>query len=115
MAFIGQQTIKVVRRAQGTRGADGRYTAGVTSEFTIKATVNPITGRDLSTLPDGLQSGDVQKISATKFAFQTVDEGDAQTLPDLVVYQGRTYQVELVRVYETVIPHREVIMRRIAP
>lgn len=111
MPFVGIQNITIIRRAPGFRDRRGRYYPGPETVFNnVRATVNPIPGRTLATLPEGEREGDQQRI-ITEFELQTADE-DTGTLADIVVYEGRKYEVRDVQVYRRVIPHLEARVRR---
>lgn len=111
MPFVGAESITVIRREAGYRDRRGRYFAGARTEQTILATVNPIPGRVLETLPEGEREGDQRRV-ITKFNLRATDE-DLGTLGDIVVYEGREFEVRDVQIYRKVIPHLEARVRRL--
>ena len=113
MPFVGAETITVIRREPGTRDRLGRYTIG--SEEVVEgvlATVNPVPGRVLETLPEGEREGDQRRV-ITEYELRAPDE-DLGIPGDHIIYEGRRYEVRDVQVYRQVIPHLEVRARRIS-
>jgi hypothetical protein len=60
--ILGLETVTLRRRAAGARGADGRYADGVLTTSSISASVQPLTDRDLRTLPEGERQLDQKKV-----------------------------------------------------
>lgn len=100
-------TYTVTRTAPGTYGGglpvglgggvgsdDGRYRPGATSTFAIRASVQPLAGRDLLRLPEGLRTRQTIKVY-TATALRTADAPDGAGA-DVIAYQGDSYQIETV-------------------
>jgi hypothetical protein len=114
MPLVGEERVTIIRRDPGFRDRRGRYQQGPETVIeNVKATVNPIPGRILATLPEGEREGD-QRRMITKFELRTTDE-DTGAVGDIVVYEGRRYEVRDVQVYRKVIPHLEARIRRMPP
>lgn len=75
--------------------AGGLYTPGSTSSFSIEASVQPVTGRDLKVLPEGHHSEEMVKIF-TKTELKTRSPGFD---PDKVAIGGETYEVKNVQAW----------------
>lgn len=52
----------VTRTAASTTDGHGRIVAGATSTFTIEASIQPVTDRDLKVLPEALHAEDLRKV-----------------------------------------------------
>lgn len=83
-------TYTVTRRAASTY-SNGVRVAGSTSTLSITASVQPVTGRELERLPEGMRTTEVVKLYTTT-ALRTADSGD----PDHISIDGETYEVQLV-------------------
>src|SRR5258707_270463 len=80
----------VTRSLPATYGVDGRVIAGNTSTFQVNASVQPIDGRDLLRLPEGLRTLELL------YVFTSVElrtQGNAQD-PDTIQIDGNKYQVQ---------------------
>lgn len=113
MPFVGNQPFDRVRRTGAARGADGRPTAP-TSVTTagLLATINPVPGEQLALLPEGERRGENIRIIAPLGTLRGSDDNTG-VLADLVIWQGKTYEVRTVQVYTRVIPHQEIRALRI--
>lgn len=85
-------TYTVSRSASGSYGASGRYTEGSPSSFSIVASVQPLGGRDLQRLPEGMQTKELLSIY-TSTELKTESSGHT---PDIVTINGEQYQVQEV-------------------
>lgn len=86
---LGGGALTVTRTAVGSL-SQGRYTPGATSNIGIVALIQPISGRDLRALPDGLHASDVRALFTTtplKNLDPTTGAGDT------VAIAGETYRV----------------------
>ena len=107
MTILGQETITLRRRAAGTRGDDGRWIAGASSDAPIKASVQPASGDDLAILPEGLRQRRGKRVyTRTALLVGSLDDG---TDADRLVIDGTVYQVQHVERERTVIPHYKAI------
>jgi hypothetical protein len=76
----------VVTRDARTYGADGRLDTTPSSTFQVTACVQPVAGKDLERLPDGMRTRDVLTIfTATELKEK-----------DVVAWSGRQYEVDQV-------------------
>ncbi len=80
----------VTRSLPGTYGTEGRFIPGTQSFFTISASVQPLEGRDLLRLPDGLRTHELLKVYSPTQLFV---QGAGQD-PDQITLQGVQFQVE---------------------
>jgi len=102
------------RFAAGSRGADGRYVLGASTDTTIRAGIQPVSGRKLERLPEGLRQT-VTHLAFTETELRTADQ--ITGLPaDQVVYGGETFEVERVDPWPSAgpLPHYEAYLRRAA-
>lgn len=84
-------TYTVTRTAAGTRTL-GRYTPGAPSTFSIVASIQPVTGRDLQTLPEG------QRAEETRVVYTTTElrTRTATVEPDTLSIDSETWAVTKV-------------------
>src|SRR5688572_25549865 len=92
IAAFASGTYTVTRGVAGTT-TNGRYTAGATSTFTITATIQPATGRDLKLLAAGNHGEEMLTVYATT-ALQ------CGPVPDVVTYSGESWKTVNVRRWE---------------
>lgn len=110
MPFVGAEPITVIKRSPGKRDRRGRYFVGPTETFEgILATVNPVPGRVMETLPEGERTGDQRRV-IIDFDVKAPDE-DTGYPGDHIIYEGRTFEVRDVQIYRQVIPHLELRVR----
>lgn len=81
----------ITRITPGTYGTDGRFVPGTQSTFTIQASVQPLDGRDLLRLPEGLRTHELLKVYSPTQLFV---QGAGQD-PDVITLQATPYQVEV--------------------
>jgi hypothetical protein len=94
-----------------TRYTDGAYTNGLpnqgtSSTFTIRASIQPMSGDELQRASEGLRATHGIKIYASRaVVLRTVEAQGAQA--DRVTYDGRVYQIQRVGAYTpgSPIPH----------
>jgi hypothetical protein len=84
----------------GVLDENGRYNSPPKTESTIQAHIQPAKGIELQDLPEGRHGRDTIKIY-TVTELKTVDE-TAKTQPDQIVYLGKKYQVDLVKIRNVV-------------
>jgi len=107
MSFRLPQTIK--RTAPGAY-VDGIFINGATSELSIHASIQPMTGEDMFTLPEGRRLSDYVK-AYTDTLIQVVAEGQQ---PDRLVWRGKEYEAIQFDVRQMgVINHYKVIFSRV--
>lgn len=104
-----------ITRVRKTSGdyLGGVWVDGVAEEVTILANVQPTKGSELMALPESDRSRDIIKIYTTE-EILGVQEGDGKTSPDLIIWQGNTYEVKLVYVQRMgVLDHTKALAARI--
>lgn len=80
-------TYVVTRRGATTTGSDGRGTDAASSTFSVQACVQPLSGRELQRLTQGLRASEVRKLYTTS-VLKAIDA------PDVVTIDGADWQVE---------------------
>jgi hypothetical protein len=80
----------VTRTTPATTGSDGRAVSGTPSTLGISASVQPLNGRDLLRLPEGMRTMELLKVYSPTQLFV---QGAAQD-PDTIAVDGIDYQVE---------------------
>lgn len=111
---VGKQSITRIRRAGGLRDLDGRPACPTeTVTAGLQATVNPIPGDVLLTLPESERTEKNLRV-LIETELRAADDYDG-TLADHVVIRGEVYEVRDVQIYEKVIPHFEARVRRLRP
>ena len=89
MSFRRAFTVK--RTAPGSY-PNGVYVEGAESTITIQASVQPVTGQDMVSVPEGRRASDVVKVYTDSDLFAQGDAGSGQS-PDRIVYLGKDYEV----------------------
>lgn len=102
-------TYTVTRSSASAYGADGRLDAGTTSTLTVRAVVQPVTGRDLKRLPEGLRTDDVRQVfTATELKTQGAGQD-----PDSIAIGGEDYEVQTVERWADLGGYwRAIVMRK---
>lgn len=88
IASFSTGTYTVTRTAAGSSTL-GRYTAGATSTFDIVASVQPVTGRDLLAMPEGLRADETRIVYTTTELRALTAASDA----DVVAIDGEVWGV----------------------
>ena len=90
---LANTTITITHRTESPRLL-GRTQPPTTATVSAKASVQPTSGRDLQRLPEGRNTQDLISV----WTLETLQLGDvgAGILPDLVLYNGSTYELEHV-------------------
>lgn len=101
--ILGQSAITRRRFAAGTRGADGRFTAGASTDSTIYGTVQPPSGDVMATLPEGERSRRGRRVITTS-ELRAVDQ-DAGTPADQVLIDGLYWEVRTVSRWNAILPN----------
>lgn len=89
-------TYTVTRTAAGSV-TTGRYTAGAQTTFSIVACVQPVSGRDLRSLPEGERADDVRELDTVTALFARTPAQE----PDLVTIGGEPWMVVNVQLWES--------------
>lgn len=101
-------TYTVTRRAGAGTNSNGHYTKPSPTTFSIDASVQPVTGRALKDLPEGMRADDV-KILYTGTELHTVDTaGHADT----IAIAGENYRVTKVEAFFVISDHYRVTVER---
>lgn len=108
MIILGERDVTRRRYAVGSRGGDGRWTAGASTDTTIRASVQPANGHDIQTLPEGERSKDTRKVY-TETALRTTAQGDDLRGDDLVI-DGIVYEVRSVAREHSTLAHYKAIV-----
>lgn len=98
-------------RNTGTRGSDGRWVDGTATTSTIYGSIQPASGKDMATLPQGDRQRDGKKFYTTTL-LKTVDQ-HAGTPADRIIYESVTYEVRSVANENRIIPHYKAMLVRI--
>jgi hypothetical protein len=87
----------VTRRAANGYGSDGRAIAPTTSTVTVQAVVEPLKGKDVARLPEGLRT----RRSKVVFTPTQLYAQEGGQNPDRISIDGEAYEVQAVeRWYE---------------
>lgn len=108
--LCGEITIEV-RQVFGAYGAKGRWETTRGAPFPIRATVNPVPGDVLASLPEGERVGRQYRVLTNDVDLRPADD-ETGLAGDEVFYEGHWYEVRDRQVYPTVIPHSEYRVRR---
>lgn len=91
--LLGEATITHRRPTVGSRGSDGRWTDGASTDTSILATVQVASGKDLETLPEGERSRETIKVyTENTLGFRTTNQ-DTGVTADLLVVDAIVYEV----------------------
>lgn len=111
MSILGQEAITRRRFAAGSRGTDGRYSAGATTDTTILGSVQPANGDDMATLPEGERAKKGRRIYTTSEV--RVADVEAGTPADQLLIDGVYWEARTVEQTRAVIPHYKVIALKV--
>lgn len=116
IASLGSGTYTVTRGTAGSYGTSGAnegvYVPGSTSTFSIRAAVQPVSGRDLLRLPEGLRTSELIAIW-TATALQTASPQGAPA--DRIAYNGTNYEVQQVEYWAENGGYYKVIAKKDGP
>lgn len=85
----------------------GLFVPGARSVFVIDASIQPVSGEDMITAPEGRRIQDMIKVY-TSIELKQAEEGTGQQ-PDIIVWQGYGYEVTSIDVRQMdVIPHYKI-------
>jgi len=103
-----------VKRYTAAALVKGVYQPVTPTTFTIKASVQPMSGDEVLTLPEGDREKELQTVY-TDTLLRTIDQ-DTKTEADRVVWNGSDYEVIKVRPYQMgALDHYECIIARVNP
>lgn len=101
-----------VRKSSGSY-VDGKWVEGGVTNTTIQVNIQPMRGHELMSLPEADRSKEWVKFYTTS-DIRGIGEGVPSTPPDLLVWDGRTFEVAKVLTYKMgVLNHNKVIAARI--
>jgi hypothetical protein len=103
---LSSGTYTVTRRGPTTVGADGRADAAMPTTLTVIASVQPMGGRELQRLPEGLRV-------AERRAFYTPTALKVIGAPDVVSIDGEDWEVESVEAWGNLGAYFKAIVARI--
>lgn len=109
--ILGAETVTRRRFAAGARGADGRWSEGASTDTSIAMSVQPISDRELSTLPEGERTGEQLK-GYTQADVRTGSARD-DVAADHVQVRGSWFEVRQVQEQRAIIPHIKVRLARL--
>lgn len=92
IASFATGTYTVTRNSASAYGSDGRLDAPSTTTLSVEGCVQPLTGRELQRLPEGLRT---RELRAFYTATELKTQGAGQD-PDSIAIDGDTWQVERV-------------------
>lgn len=99
-------TYTVTRRGATTVGADGRADLTSSSTFAIDASVQPLGGRELQRLPEGMRVAERRKLYTT-----TALRLNAQ--PDIIAIDGDSWEVEDISRYDVLGNYYKVLIAKV--
>lgn len=110
--ILGAEPITRVRFATGSR-VSGRYVAGASTSTTIRGSVQPLSGKETQTLPEGERRRDWLKVYTHTELVPVDQHGGAATSGDRLVIDGITYEVRTTARQRSVIPHYRAFVVRV--
>jgi hypothetical protein len=94
----------VLREAAGSY-VNGIFTSGARSVIKIQASIQPVTGQDMITAPEGRRIQDMIKA----YTDSDLQEGEEGLMPDMIVWNGYAYEINSIDVRQMgVIDHYKV-------
>ena len=92
----------------------GVYVAGARSVIDIQASIQPVSGQDMITAPEGRRISDMVKIYTDASLQESAEASGLQ--PDLIVWRGYAYEIVSIEVRQmSVIDHYKVMAVRRMP
>ena len=113
--ILGLSSVTRRRFAAGSRGSDGRWDPGAATDSTILMSVQPLSGRELSTLPEGERSA-VNLKGYTEADVRTLDQVAGEAADHIIIASGRwagTYEARAEDGQTDLLPHRRVRLLRL--
>jgi len=90
--------VVIQRSKPGAHDEHGRWKEAPTEEISIDAVVQPARGKELQRLPEGRRTSESIKVYTTTPLFSA--EVEDQNQPDILVWQGKKYQIETIDNWE---------------
>ena len=110
--ILGLRDVTRRRFAAGSVVAH-RYVAGASTDSTIQMGVQPMSDREVSTLPEGERISQVLKGYTTADVRALDDKASPQELADQIVIDSIVYEVRAVVEETALIPHKRVRLMRL--
>lgn len=96
------------KRFAASVNVKGRWTDGAEAAFQFTASVQPLKGNELLTLPEGLREKETYKLYTSTQLFTARENDDKK--PDKVQIFGKTFEIIKVEIWQNkVIPHYKAI------
>lgn len=113
MTILGATSVTLSRYPVGSTGSDGRYDPGTPTDSTIQAAVQPATGRQMETLPEGERQKRGLFIM-TESELKTEEQMSAgPRSADRITYESEVFEVRKVEKFAMILPHYEAIAVRL--
>ena len=97
LTLLNLQTVTVTRYAAGSYNSEREYVEGSTSTFEINATIQPLRGEELQSLPEGERTSE-QYWVFTYTELSTADETDLSQ-GDVIEYNSKDFDVVQVETW----------------
>jgi hypothetical protein len=99
----------VTRTPARTYGGDGLVDPASPKTLTIEASVQPLRGRELERLPEGLRSSEVMQVfTTTELKTQSTSHE-----PDVIAIDGESWQVEIVERWKDLGNFYRAVVRKV--
>lgn len=107
---LSSGTYTVTRYAAASFSSTGRVSAGTSSTFSITASVQPVSGREIDRLPEGLRAREVLALY-TDTALQT--RNSTAGAPDVVSIDGSAWEVQTVENWNSLGTFYKALLTRV--
>jgi hypothetical protein len=105
--------VTLVRRGAGSY-VNGVWTLASDTTSTIQANVQPVRGHELVSLPEADRSREWIKVYTVGNVRGTQEGSLGGTSPDILIFDGRTFEVKQVSTYKMgVLDHSKILAGRI--
>lgn len=113
--ILGLTSVTRRRFAAGSRGSDGRWDAGASTDSTIQMSVQPLSGHELATLPEGERSS-VNLKGYTEADVRTLDQVDGEAADHIIIASGPyagTYEARADNGQTALLTHKRIRLLRV--
>lgn len=110
--ILGLETVTRRRYATGSFTA-GRWVNGASSDTSISMSVQPLTDRELQTLPEGERTSENLKGYTTADVRTGDEESSPVVVADRIQVRGAWFEVRQVEEQRAVLPHKKVRLLRL--
>jgi hypothetical protein len=111
IAELGGELVTVKRYAK-VRYSKGIQVAGAIEEFEIIASVQPLTGRELDRLPEGLRAREVRELYTVEKLFTADTAKESGQPPDDVELDGMLWEVQTLEDWNTLAGYFRAVVAR---